>query len=71
MSQLQKGDHGIVIAVGQSNSSLRLMEMGIVPGANVEVQAFSPFGDSIAIRVANYTLSVRRNDVDAVHLNAV
>jgi ferrous iron transport protein A len=44
------------------------MEMGIVPGAFVSIQSVSPFGNPIAIRVANYTLSIRREDAGDVVL---
>lgn len=40
----------------------RLMEMGLVREALVAVIKVAPFGDPIALRVGDYTLSIRRAD---------
>jgi ferrous iron transport protein A len=68
LSQLKKGDSGVVVRVNSGDVSLRLMEMGLVPGASIQIDAISPFGDAIAIRVANYTLSLRRDDANILIL---
>ena len=48
-------DHGGTIL-------LRLMEMGLVPGAAVEVRKRAPLGGPLEIRVEGYLLSIRRAD---------
>jgi ferrous iron transport protein A len=47
---------------------LRLMEMGIVPGAVVRVVNSAPFGDPLHIFVKNYHLALRREDARSVHV---
>lgn len=44
----------------------RLMQMGLVDGAEIEVVRFAPAGDPIEIRVMGYALSLR--GVDARHV---
>lgn len=39
---------------------LRLMEMGLVPGASVRVVRSAPLGDPIQVCVRNYHLALRR-----------
>ena len=39
---------------------LRLMEMGLVPGAPVIVRKMAPFGGPMELKVRNYLLSIRR-----------
>jgi ferrous iron transport protein A len=40
------------------------MEMGCVPGENIEVDQVAPFGDPISIKVSGYLLSLRLNEAE-------
>ena len=62
LSSLLKGDKAIINKIKDSSLSLKLMEMGCLPGEKVRVDAISPFGDPIAIKVSDYTLSLRLSD---------
>lgn len=62
LSNLKKGEKGIINKIADGFLSLKLMEMGCIPGENVRVDAISPFGDPIAIKVSDYTLSLRLAD---------
>ncbi len=44
----------------------RLLEMGLTPGASVQVLRVAPLGDPMEIRVRGYSLSIRK--ADAAHL---
>ena len=58
-----------VVAVDASGSGgLRLMEMGIVPGAQVQVVNCAPLGDPIRILVRNYHLALRREEARSIHV---
>ena len=46
--------------------SLRLMEMGIVPGAAVRVVKAAPLGDPIQVCVRNYHLALRRSEAKSI-----
>ena len=43
--------------------------MGCIPGEMVQVVRLAPMGDPIAITVANYTLSMRKEEADTVIVN--
>ena len=45
---------------------LRLMEMGIVPGARVRVVKSAPLGDPIQVCIRNYHLALRRAEAKSV-----
>lgn len=45
---------------------LRLMEMGLVPGARVRVVRSAPLGDPIQVCVRNYHLALRRVEAQAI-----
>ena len=42
------------------------MEMGCVPGEEVIVEQIAPLGDPISIRVAGYSLSLRKNEANQI-----
>jgi ferrous iron transport protein A len=45
---------------------LRLMEMGVVPGAQVRVVKSAPLGDPIQVCVRNYHLALRRSEAKSI-----
>lgn len=47
-------------------TSFRLMEMGLIEGAEVQVVGRAPLGDPIQVRLGDYDLSIRRTDAEMV-----
>lgn len=60
-------DHGIVTALPSGELERRLLEMGFVEGAHVEIlhEGF-PRRDPIAVRVNDHTVALRRSEADAI-----
>ena len=48
--------------------SVKLMEMGCLPGTEIKIQLIAPFGDPIAVSVSDYCLSIRKRDAKKVLL---
>ena len=46
--------------------TLRLMELGMVPGSTLRVVKSAPLGDPIQISLRNYHLALRRNEARAI-----
>ena len=46
--------------------SLKLMEMGCLPGTQIVVTNIAPLGDPIAITVNDYQLALRKSEAKAV-----
>ena len=44
----------------------RIRDMGLVPGALVEVVGRAPLRDPVALRLAGFTLSLRNNEADYI-----
>ena len=67
---LDKTPFGSTVRIVSLESSdvvaLRLMEMGMVPGAAVRVIKSAPLGDPIQICVRNYHLALRRNEARTI-----
>ena len=61
LADLGSGNTARVTAVeGGTPVVRRLMEMGLVRGAQVSVRQIAPFGDPMQLRVGDYTLSIRK-----------
>jgi ferrous iron transport protein A len=60
LSQLNPGERGTIVAFTDLEMSVKLMEMGCLPGEVVEVERLAPLGDPIAIRVAGYKHCFRK-----------
>jgi len=66
LSHLKVGEKGIIVAFTDLDMSVKLMEMGCLPGEEVEVERFAPLGDPMAIRVAGYQLCLRKSEADVI-----
>lgn len=66
LSQLKEGESCVIESFTDEFLKLKLMEMGCIPGEVVNVVRLAPMGDPIAVTVANYTLSMRKEEADTV-----
>lgn len=66
LSHLKVGQTGTIVAFTDLEMSVKLMEMGCLPGEVVEVERFAPMGDPMAIRVAGYQLCLRLSEADVI-----
>ena len=68
LSELKTGEKGRISGFETSELELKLMEMGCIPGETVTVEKVAPLGDPISIRVAGYSLSLRKNEANQILL---
>jgi ferrous iron transport protein A len=68
LSQLKVGSKGIVKEFTDLEMSVKLMEMGCLPGEEICVERVAPMGDPIAIKVAGYQLSLRKREASTIIL---
>jgi ferrous iron transport protein A len=66
LSELRRGDKAIIDSFTDYDASLKLLEMGCIPGEKIEVMRIAPLGDPIAIFVAGYLLSMRKDEASVV-----
>lgn len=69
LSELTFNQLAIVQTVEGEELSLKLFEMGLLPGEEVELENIAPFGDPIAIRVGEYKMCLRLSDADCIEVN--
>jgi ferrous iron transport protein A len=68
LSQLEIGQQGIIKEFTDLEMSVKLMEMGCLPGEMVKVERVAPFGDPIAVSVSGYQLSLRKKEASTIEL---
>jgi DtxR family Mn-dependent transcriptional regulator len=67
LDKLNVGQRGTVVSVsGKGPVKQRLMDMGLVPGSQVEVVRVAPLGDPMELKLKSYNLSVRRNEAKSI-----
>ena len=49
----------------------RLLEMGLLPGAEVEVTRFAPFGGPVCLRVQRCLLAIRKEDASRIEVMSI
>jgi ferrous iron transport protein A len=69
LSQLEVGETGIVKEFTDLEMSVKLMEMGCLPGEPITVSRIAPLGDPIAIHVSGYQLSLRKREAATIILH--
>jgi len=63
LSELEPQEKGRIVKVGGKRGiRRRLLDMGVVSGATVEVQRVAPLGDPVEIRVKGYDLALRKEE---------
>ncbi|HEY5326614.1 MAG TPA: FeoA family protein [Mucilaginibacter sp.] len=68
LSELKQGAIGIVKEFTDLEMSVKLMEMGCLPGEEISVARIAPLGDPIAVNVSGYQLSLRRFEASTIIL---
>lgn len=68
VAQMKPGEVGIVSGFTDEFLSVKLMEMGCLPGAAVRFNFKAPFGDPICISVSGYELSLRLDEAATISI---
>jgi len=71
LSSLSVGDKGIVLGISKrcrGQQRRRLMDLGIVPGTEIEAEMKSIGGDPVAYRIRGASIALRKNQADKIYL---
>ncbi|MDL2209401.1 ferrous iron transport protein A [Desulfovibrio sp. OttesenSCG-928-O18] len=65
LRQMQVGEKAVIAAISaQGELGRRIRDMGLVPGATVEIVGRAPLRDPVALRLQGFTLTLRNNEAD-------
>jgi len=69
LSDLKPGQSGTVCKVeGDKVVRRRMLDMGLVNGAEVRVKRVAPLGDPIEFEVRGYSLSLRKSEAQTIQV---
>ncbi len=67
---MRPGEHARVARLdGDPGVRRRLMELGLVPGTEIELVRRAPLGDPIELSVRGVHLSLRRTEASLIHVS--
>jgi len=65
---LAPGETGIISGFMDDTLSLKLLEMGCLPGQPIQYKFAAPLGDPICVSVAGYNLSLRLDEAVTISI---
>lgn len=70
LSELKQGQSAYIETVG-GEGALRqhLLDMGVIPGAHVQLIKFAPLGDPMEVRIHGYELTLRLSDAENIEID--
>lgn len=68
VKDLKIGEKGTICCLNDPEMSLKLLEMGCIPGTEVKLNSKAPLGCPITIIVNDYTLSLRLDEAATILL---
>ncbi|MCK8601031.1 FeoA family protein [Desulfoferrobacter suflitae] len=67
LRQMAVGQEGVITKVtAEGELGRRIRDMGLVPGTPLRIQGRAPLKDPVAIKLRNFTLSLRNNEADYI-----
>ncbi len=70
MRRMKVNQKGVVRKINVSGEmGKRIREMGLVPGVPIMVIGRAPLYDPVAIKVRDYTLTLRNNEADCIEVD--
>ncbi len=69
LGELDPGQRARILRItARGDTNKRLVEMGITPGAVIEVERLAPMGDPVDIKVKGYHLSLRKSEAEGIEV---
>jgi ferrous iron transport protein A len=71
LAELKLGQKAIVRSFTDSHLSGKLIEMGCLPGETISISKTAPLGCPLAVHIAGYELSLRKEEAASVLIELV
>ena len=69
LDQLAAGERGVIATLDcEPSGARRLMELGLVPGTDVQMIRRAPLGDPLEVAVRGVHLSLRRSEASRINV---
>jgi ferrous iron transport protein A len=71
LTELKFGQKAIIERVTDDDLSLKLFEMGLLPGETIMLENVAPFGDPIAVLLSESKICIRLQDAASVQIKPI
>ena len=69
LNQLKPGERATIVKVGgQGPVRRRILDMGVVKGAEIKVVRVAPLGDPVEFLIKSYNLSLRKSEAQQIQV---
>ena len=69
---LSLGQKAMIVSIAvQGELGRRIRDMGLVPGAEIQVMGRAPLNDPVALRLMGFTLTLRNREADYIMVQPV
>lgn len=68
LDQLNPGEKAIIQNIKSDSLTIKLLEMGLLPGREVKFNHRAPFGDPVSIKISNYNLTLRIDEASLIEV---
>ncbi len=70
MRHMEKKQAGVITSIkAQGELGRRIRDMGLVPGIRIRVQGRAPLYDPVALRVGDFTITLRNSEADLIEVD--
>ncbi|NCC25533.1 MAG: ferrous iron transport protein A [Deltaproteobacteria bacterium] len=70
LRQMQAGQSGVIAEVASGGElGRRIRDMGLVPGSPILIIGRAPLKDPVALRLKDFTLTLRNNEADFIQVH--
>ena len=66
LTELKPGQKAIIRKFETSDMSIKLLEMGCIPGEEILLEQIAPLGDPISVSISGYSLSLRLTEAEGI-----
>ncbi|MDY6796032.1 MAG: FeoA family protein [Actinomycetota bacterium] len=69
LKEMKPGEKGSVLSIEKGGDlRRRLLDMGVVKGAEVRVVRLAPLGDPMEVSIKGYNLTLRGEEAERIHI---
>jgi ferrous iron transport protein A len=68
VAEMRPGEEAVITGFTDQLISVKLMEMGCLPGALIKFNFKAPFGDPVCISIQGYELSLRLEEASTISI---
>jgi ferrous iron transport protein A len=69
LRHMKSGQSGLITKINSRGElGLRIRDMGLIPGTPVRIEGRAPLKDPVAVRVRDFTLTLRNKEADIIEV---